>query len=60
MAVATKKSIRVAWRNESQKEQQLLKKKAEEAMRKVIEVTVSFDEESIIIGKESYITWKEG
>ena len=49
---ATNKWIRVAWRNEIQKEQISLKKEVEKAMRKV-EVTVSFDEGSIIIGKES-------
>ena len=59
MAAETNKWIRVAWRNESQKEQISLKKKAEKAMRKV-EVTVSFDEGSVIIGEESYTEWKEG
>ena len=39
MTAATNKWIRAAWRNESQKEQILLKKEAEKAMRKV-EVTV--------------------
>ena len=53
MASATNKWIRVAWRNESQKEQISLKKEAEKAMRKV-EVTGSFDEGSLIIGEESY------
>ena len=43
MAVATNEWIRVAWRNESQKEQISLKKEAEKTMRKV-EVTESFDE----------------
>ena len=57
MAAATKEWIRVAWRNESQKEQISLKKEAEKAMRKV-EVTVSFDEGSVIIGEESYTEWK--
>ena len=57
MAAATNKWIRVAWRNESQKEQISLKKEAEKAMRKV-EVTVSFDEGSVIIGEESYTEWK--
>ena len=42
MAAATNEWIRVAWRNESQKEQISLKKEAEKAMRKV-EATVSFD-----------------
>ena len=59
MSAETNKWIRVAWRNESQKEQISLKKKAEKAMRKV-EVTVSFDEGSVIIGEESYTGWKEG
>ena len=53
MAAARNKLIRVAWRNESQKEQISFKKEAEKAMRKV-EVTVSFDEGSVIIGEESY------
>ena len=57
MAVATNEWIRVAWRNESRKEQISLKKEAEKAMRKV-EVTVSFDEGSVIIGEESYTEWK--
>ena len=59
MAAATNKWIRVAWRNESQKKQISLEKKAEKAMRK-IEATVSFDEGSVIIGEESYTEWKEG
>ena len=59
MAAGTNKWIRVAWRNESQKEQISLKKKAEKAMRKT-EVTVSFDERSVIIGEESYTESKEG
>ena len=57
MAAATNEWIRVAWRNESRKEQISLKKEAEKAMRKV-EVTVSFDEGSVIIGEESYTEWK--
>ena len=57
MPAATNKWIRVAWKNESQKEQISLKKEAEKAMRKV-EVTVSFDEGSVIIGEESYTEWK--
>ena len=36
-----------------------MKKEAEKAMRKV-EVTVSFDDRSVIIGKESYTEWNEG
>ena len=59
MAAATNEWIRVAWRNEIQKEQISLKKEAEKAVRKV-EVTVSFDEGSVIIGEESYTEWKEG
>ena len=59
MAAGTNKWIRVAWRNESQKEQISLKKKTEKAMRKT-EVTVSFDERSVIIGEESYTESKEG
>ena len=55
----TNKWIRVAWRNEIQKEQISLKKEVEKAMRKV-EVTVSFDERSVIIGEESHTEWKEG
>ena len=50
MVAATNKWIKVAWKNESQKEQVSLKKEEEKAMRKV-EVTVSFDEGSIIIGE---------
>ena len=57
MAAATKEWTRVAWRNEIQKEQISLKKEAEKAIRKV-EVTVSFDEGSVIIGEESYTEWK--
>ena len=53
MAAATNEWRRIAWRNEIRKEQISLKKEAEKAMRKV-EVTVSFDEGSVIIGKESY------
>ena len=56
MTAATNKWIRVAWRNESQKEQISLKKETEKEMRKV-EVTVSFDEGSVITGKESYTEW---
>ena len=58
MAAATNEWIRVAWRNESQKEQISLKKEAKKSLRKV-EVTVSFDEGSVIIGGESYADWKE-
>ena len=57
MPAATNEWIRVALRNENQKEQISLKKEANEAMRKV-EVTVSFDEGSVIIGEESYTEWK--
>ena len=57
MPAATNKWIRVAWKNESQKEQISLKKEAEKAMRKV-EVTVSFDEGCVIIGEESYTEWE--
>ena len=57
MAAATNEWIRIKWRNESQKEQISLKKEAEKAMRKV-EVTVSFDEGSVIIGEKSYTDWK--
>ena len=53
------KWMRLAWRNESQKEQISQKKEAEKAMRNV-EVTVSFDEWSVSIGEESYTEWKEG
>ena len=56
MAAATNEWIRVAWRNESRKEEISLKKEAENAMRKV-EVTVSFDEGSVIIGEESHTEW---
>ena len=59
MAAATNEYIRVAWRNEIQKEQISLKKEADKAMRKA-EVTVSFDEGSVIIGEESCTEWKEG
>ena len=57
MAAATNEWIRVAWRNESQMEQISLKNGAEKAMGKV-EVTVSFDEGSVIIGEENYTEWK--
>ena len=59
MAAATNKLIRVGWNNESQKEQISLKKEAEKAMRKV-KINVSFDEGSVIIGKENYTEWKKG
>ena len=59
MAAATNEWIRVAQRNEVQKEQISLKKEAEKTMRKV-EVTVSFDEGSVIVGEESYTEWKKG
>ena len=58
MAAATNKWIRVVWKNQSQKEQISLKKEVEKAMRKV-EVTVSFDEGSVIIGQERYTEWKK-
>ena len=59
MNAATNKLIRVAWNNESQKEQISLKKKAKKAMRKV-KINVSFEEGSIVIGKENYTEWKKG
>ena len=59
MAAATNKLIRVAWSNESQKEQISLKKKAEKEMRKV-KINVSFEKGSVIIGKENYTEWKKG
>ena len=58
MVAAINEWIRVAWRNESQKEQISLKKEAKKSLRKV-KVTVSFDEGSVIIGGESYTDWKE-
>ena len=57
MAVATNEWIKIAWRNDSQKKQISLKKEAEKVIRKT-EVIVSFDEESVIIGEESYTEWK--
>ena len=57
MAAATNECIRLAWRNERQKEQISLEKEAKKAMRK-IEVTVSFDEGNEVIGEESYTEWK--
>ena len=59
MDAATNKLIRVAWNNESQKEQISLKKEAKKAMRK-IKINVSFEEGSIVIGKENYTEWKKG
>ena len=59
MGAATNEWIRVAWRNEILKEYISLKKEAEKPMRKV-EVTVLFNEGSVIIAKESYTEWKEG
>ena len=59
MDAATNKLIRVAWNNESQKEQISLKKEAKKAMRKV-KINVSFEEGSIVIGKENYTEWKKG
>ena len=56
MAAATNEWIRVAWRNESQKEQISLKKETEKTLRKA-EETVSFEEGSVIIGEESYNEW---
>ena len=52
MAAASNEWIRVAWKNKSQKEQISLKKEVEKATRKV-EVTVSFDEGSVITSEES-------
>ena len=51
--------IRAARINESEKKQISLKKKAEKAMRKV-EVPVSFDEASVIIGEKNYTERREG
>ena len=59
MDAATNKLIRVAWNNESQKEQISLKKEAKKVMRKV-KINVSFEEGSIVIGKENYTEWKKG
>ena len=59
MAAATNEWMRVAWRNEIQKQQISLKKEAEKAMRKV-GVIVSFDEGSVDIGEKSYTEWTEG
>ena len=53
MAAAKNKWIRVARRNESQREQISPKQEAEKAM-KIVEVTVLFYEGSVIIGKVSY------
>ena len=58
MVAASNEWIRVAWKNNSQKEQISLKKEVEKAMRKV-EVTVSFDEGSVITSEESYTEWKK-
>ena len=60
MTATTKEWIRVAWRNESQKEQISLKKEAEKVMRKG-EMTVSFDEGSVITlnGKDNGKTEKD-
>ena len=49
MAAAKKEWIRVAWRNESRKER-----------TSKVEATVSFNKESVIIGKERYTEWKKG
>ena len=59
MDAARNKLIRVAWNNESQIEQISLKKEAKKAMRKV-KINVSFEEGSIVIGKENYTEWKKG
>ena len=53
MAAAKNEWIRVARRNESQKEQISLKKEAEKAII-IVEVTVLFYEASVIIGEVSY------
>ena len=58
MAAATNEWIRVTWRNESQKEQISLKKEAGKAMRDV-EVTVSFDEGSVLLAKRVTMNGKE-
>ena len=58
MAAATNERIMVAWENGIQKKQLPQNKEVEKAIRKV-EVTVSFDERSLIIGEESYTEWKE-
>ena len=51
--------IRLAWRNETRKEQTSLKKEVEKAMRGV-DVAVSFDEGAVTIGKERTTEWKAG
>ena len=59
MAVATKKWMRVAWRNEIQKEQISQEKEAEKPKRKVV-ANVSFDEGSAFIDEEIYTECNEG
>ena len=58
MVTTTMEWIRVAWRNESRKEQISPKKGSEKAIRKV-EATVSFDEGNVIINKESCTEWEK-
>ena len=58
MVTTTMEWIRIAWRNESRKEQISPKKGSEKAIRKV-EATVSFDEGNVIIKKESCTEWKK-
>ena len=59
MATSTNEWIRLAWRNETRKEQTSLKKEAEKAMRG-IDAIVSFDEGAVTIGEERTTEWKAG
>ena len=59
MASTTKESIKLAWKNESRKEQTSVKKEAEKAMRNV-NADVSFEEGSVIIEGERNTDWKAG
>ena len=57
MASTTNEWIKLAWKNESRKEQTSVKKEAERVMRNV-NAEVSFEEGSVIIEGERYTDWK--
>ena len=59
MATSTNEWIRLAWGNETRKEQTSLKKEAEKAMRGV-DAVVSFHEGVVTIDEERMTEWKAG
>ena len=58
MATSTDEWIKVAWKNEMSKEQTLLKREAEAAMRKM-DLLATFGEGYVKIDQERYVDWKE-